>query len=88
MHDRYEVVQLGYSLDDMRREQQDLLENQKRLKLRYDTATHPNDVRTRGLDLQMKPAGPREEYVVPDPGKGSPESHERVKVEAITEEGP
>ena len=88
VHDRYEVVALGYSIDDARKSQQELLENQKRLRLRYDTATHPNHVKTRAHDLLMKQAGAREEYLVPDPGKGSPQSQERVKVEAITEEGP
>ena len=88
VHDRYEVVGLGYSIDGARQSQQNLLENQKRLRLRYDTTTHPNQVKTRAHDLQMKPAGAREEYLVPDPGKGSPKSQERVKVEAIKEEGP
>ena len=88
VHDRYEVVRLGYTLDDARKSQQQLLENQKRLRLRYDTATHPNQVSVRAADLQMKRAGAREEYLVPNPGKGSLESKARVKVEAIKEEGP
>ena len=88
VHDRYQVVRLGYALDDARKTQQELLENQKRLRLRYDTKTHPNKVAVQAADLQMKRAGAREEYLVPDPGKGSLESQERVKVEAITEEGP
>ena len=88
VHDRYEVVDLGYSIDDARQSQQELLENQKRMRLRYDTTTHPNHVKTRAHDLQMKQAGAREEYLVPDPGKGSPKSQERVTVEAIKEEGP
>ena len=88
VHDRYEVVRLGYALDDARQAQQSLLESQKRLRLRYDTTTHPNQVAARAADLQMKRAGAREEYLVPNPGKGSPESSARTMVEAIKEEGP
>ena len=88
VHDRYEVVRLGYALDTARQSQQELLESQKRLRLRYDTNTHPNQVAIRAADLQMKRAGAREEYLVPNPGKGSPESKARVTVEAIKEEGP
>jgi transcription initiation factor TFIID subunit TAF12 len=88
VHDRYEVVRLGYALDDARQAQQSLLESQKRLRLRYDTTTHPNQVTARAADLQMKRAGAREEYLVPNPGKGSPESSARTMVEAIKEEGP
>jgi hypothetical protein len=88
VHDRYEVVRLGYALDTARQSQQELLESQKRLRLRYDTTTHPNQVAIRAADLQMKRAGAREEYLVPNPGKGSPESNARATVEAIKEEGP
>jgi len=88
VHDRYEVVRLGYALDGARKSQQSLLENQKRLRLRYDTTTHPNQVAVRAADLQMKRAGAREEYLVPNPGKGSPENSAPAMVEAIKEEGP
>ncbi|MGM0576595.1 MAG: hypothetical protein ACQEXJ_12770 [Myxococcota bacterium] len=68
VHQRYQVVRLGYALDDARFDHQRLLEQRKRLRLALSTYKDPVAVRELAREhLDMKEAEPRDELIVPEP---------------------
>lgn len=69
VHQRYELVRLGYQLDEDRFEHRRLLETNKRLRLSLATWKDPTTVRAMAEDqLGMRQAEAYDEFVVPGAG--------------------
>jgi cell division protein FtsL len=71
VHARYELVRLGYALDNERFEHRRLLETHKRLRLSLASYQDPEAVRVMAEErLGMRVAGQEDELVVPDDRPG------------------
>ncbi len=73
VHQQYEVIRLGYLLDQDRFDLREELETYKRLRLSVASYEHPTTVNTMASkQLEMQPPRPTDELLVPSPSHQPP----------------
>jgi len=73
VHQQYEVIRLGYLLDQDRFDLREELETYKRLRLSVASYEHPTTVTTMARkQLDMRPPRPTDELLVPAPSDEAP----------------
>ncbi|MEE2779795.1 MAG: hypothetical protein VYE15_04670 [Myxococcota bacterium] len=65
VNESYRITRLGHELEQSRLAQRDLLEEEKRLRIRIDAHKHPNQVKQKAQNLHMRRARPTDEFYVP-----------------------
>lgn len=74
VYSHYQVVKLGYVLDQDLFDYRRRMERHKRLKLSIASYKHPTSVGVFAVDeLGMRPPGPRDELTVPNPAHAVPQ---------------
>lgn len=71
VYSQYQVIRMGYAIDDELFEVRRQTETEKRLRLSIATYKHPDVVQAFATEeLEMKQPTPRDEFLVPDPTRG------------------
>ena len=65
VNESYGIARLGHGLEQSRLTMRDLVEEDKRLRIRIDAHKHPNQVLRKARNLNMRHARPSDEFYVP-----------------------
>lgn len=79
VNESYRIARLGHDLETSRLTQRDLLEEEKRLRIRIDAHKHPNQVLQKAQNLDMRRARPADEFYVPSRAQEGWPSAETVR---------